>query len=909
MPGVKTDEIRNRFLRFFEKRGHKVLPSDSLIPHNDPTLLFTGAGMNQFKEQFLGLKPAGFNRAATCQKCLRTGDIENVGVTRWHMTFFEMLGNFSFGDYFKKEACQWAWQFMLEEMGQRPEDLHITIYEEDEETFEIWSRTIGVPEERIWRFGEDENYWPESAPSKGPNGPCGPCTEVLIDTQPERGAESTPRDDSARFVEVWNLVLQQFDRQEGGEMAPLPSQNIDTGMGLERMAAIMQGVPTNMDIDVMRPIVEAAAEAAGASYEPGSDDEAARRLRRIAEHVRAIAFCIADGALPQNFGRGYVVRRLIRRGALDGRRLGLTEPFLGRLVPAVESTMGETYPELRARHKTIANILEAEEARFASAMEESAGVRQFEETVDRLKDAGGGAMPAEQVFQFYDTHGIPLEFMEQRLSEEGLALDRDGFEKAMKARRAESRAGSGFGGEAIVFKREALSDQALDRLGRENLDTAFVGYETTEAEGRVHALFAEDDWVPAVETGQEVQVLLDQTPFYARAGGQVGDTGRLVTETGEATVSDTVLDHGYIVHLATVEHGRIERGQTVRAEVDARRRLATARNHTATHLLQWALREVLGEHVHQAGSEVAPERLRFDFTHPTALAPEEVRRVESLVNEKVLVGADVAAREMPIQEAREQGAIALFGEKYAERVRVISVGDFSVELCGGTHLDSVSQVGLFKITGEESVAAGVRRITAVTGLAALKHLHREEERLAEVCRRLKTTPDGLVERIDKLQEQIRDLRNELAKARSLTKRGGLDDLVAEAQEVDGMKLVAAKVEGADMDALRQACDALRSKLGSAVVVLASADGGKASVAAAATKDLVERGIHAGNLVGEVAKLLGGGGGGRPDMGQAGGKNPEAIPAALAKVPEMLREQLGRADDRAGRGLDRGPDTG
>ncbi len=888
---MKTDEIRGRFLRFFEKRGHKIVPSDSLIPHNDPTLLFTGAGMNQFKEQFLGLKPAGFNRAATCQKCLRTGDIENVGVTRWHMTFFEMLGNFSFGDYFKRESCQWAWQFMLEEMGQDPANLHITIYEEDDETFEIWNGLVGVPEEQIWRFGEEENYWPESAPSKGPNGPCGPCTEVLIDTEPHRGHETTPENDSARFVEVWNLVLQQFDRQEGGRMVPLPSQNIDTGMGLERMAAIMQAAPTNMDIDVMWPIVAAAAEAAGQDYRPGSPDEVARRLRRIAEHVRAIAFCIADGALPQNFGRGYVVRRLIRRAALDGRRFGLSEPFLARLVPAVESTMGDAYPELRARQKTIANILEAEESRFAAAMKESFGVRQFEEAVDRLKTEGVEAMPAELVFQFYDTHGIPLEFMEQRLGEEGLALDREGFEKAMEARREESRAGSAFGEGAIVFKREALSDQALDRLGRENLDTAFVGYETSRVEARVHALFVGDEWVPAAEAGQDAQVLLDQTPFYARAGGQVGDTGWLVTETGEATVSDTVLDHGYIVHLAAVKHGRIERRQTVRAEVDAPRRLAIARNHTATHLLQWALREVLGEHVHQAGSEVAPERLRFDFTHPTALEREEVRRVEDLVNVKVLVGADVKADVMPIEEARRSGAIALFGEKYGEKVRVISVGDFSKELCGGTHLDAVSQIGLFKIAGEESVAAGVRRITAVTGLAALHHLHEEEQRLAEICRLLKTTPDGVVERIEGLQGQVRDLRNELARARSLTKRGGLDELLAQARDVDGVKLVAARVEGADVAALRQACDAIRSKLGSVAVVLVSAEAGKVGAVAAATADLVERGVHAGKLVGEVARLLGGGGGGRPDMGQAGGKDPEAIPTALEKVPDLLRKQL------------------
>jgi len=889
---VKTDEIRTRFLRFFEKRGHKIIPSDSLIPHNDPTLLFTGAGMNQFKEQFLGLKPAGFGRAATCQKCLRTADLGNVGVTRWHMTLFEMLGNFSFGDYFKKEACQWAWQFMLEEMKQDPARLHVTIYEKDDETFGIWNKAIGVPESRIWRFGEEENFWPESAPSKGPNGPCGPCTEILVDTEPEKGGASTPENDSSRFVEVWNLVLQQFDRQEGGKLVPLPSRNIDTGMGLERMAAIMQHAPTNMDIDVMLPVVQAAAEATGRSYTPGARDEAGRRLRRIAEHVRAISFCIADGALPDRYGRGYVVRRLIRRAALDGRHLGVTEPFLARLVPAVEQGMGGAYPELAARRKTILNILEAEEQRFAAAIEESVGVRQFDEAVEALKAGGTKALPADKIFQFYDTHGIPLEFMEQRLEEEGLSLDREGFEKAMDARRSQSRAGSSMGQEAIVFKRELLSGKALDRLGRENLSTEFVGYESAEARAKVLAIFVDDEWVEAAQAGQDAQVLLDQTPFYARSGGQVGDVGRLASDTGEAAVSDTVLDHGYIVHLVKVETGRIERRKGLTAAVDAERRLATARNHTATHLLQWALRKVLGEHVHQAGSEVSPERLRFDFTHPTAPAPDELREVERLVNEKTLLGAEVATEWMPLEEARKKGAMALFGEKYGQRVRVVSIGGFSTELCGGTHLGSAAEIGLFKVTGEESVAAGVRRITAVTGLAALEYLHGEEERLAEICHALKTTPDAVVGRIEGLQHQIKDLKQELAQARSLTKRGGLDEVLEQAQDIGGVTLVAAEVQGADMSALREACDAIRAKKGSVVVVLASAEAGKVSVVAAATPDLVKRGVHAGNLVREVAKAVGGGGGGRPEMGQAGGKDAAALPAALAAVPDLLRKQLG-----------------
>ncbi|MFO8011883.1 MAG: alanine--tRNA ligase [Phycisphaerae bacterium] len=889
---MKTDEIRTRFLDFFRKRDHRIVASDSLIPHNDPTLLFTGAGMNQFKEQFLGTKPADFTRAATCQKCLRTGDLDNVGVTRWHMTFFEMLGNFSFGDYFKKEACQWAWQFMLEEMGRDPEHLHITIYEEDDESFAIWRDLVGVPEARIWRFGEEENFWPESAPSKGPNGPCGPCTEILVDTQPDRGAETTPENDSQRFVEVWNLVLQQFDRQEGGELVPLPSKNIDTGMGLERMAAIMQGAPTNMDIDVMRPIVDAAADAVGRTYTPGSGEDADRRLRRIAEHVRAVAFCIADGALPDRYGRGYVVRRIIRRAALDARHLGVAEPVLARLVPVVEQTMGGVYPELGQRRETIANLLEAEERRFIAAIEESVGIRQFEEEIEGLSAEGAAEMSGERVFEFYDTHGIPVEFIEQRLAEEGLAFDRDGFRACLDERREQSRAASTMGKDTLVFKREALSSGALDRLHRENLSTEFVGYDATESEATVLAVVVGDAWVEAAEAGQDAQVLLGRTPFYARSGGQMGDVGRLLTGDAEAEVSDTILDHEFIVHLVTVERGRIARGQAVTARVDAERRLATARNHTATHLLQWALRDVLGEHVHQAGSEVSPERLRFDFTHPTALAAEEVRRVEDLVNGRILEAPDVEVATMPIEEAREAGAMALFGEKYADEVRVVSVGDFSMELCGGTHLENVGRVGLFKITAEESVAAGVRRITAVTGHGALDYVHEQEDVLSDLCHALKATPEGLPERARALQRQIKDLKNDLAQARSVTKRGSLDDLLGQIQEVDGAPVLAAEVDGADAGALREAADAIRQKRDSVVTVLGSRAEGKVVLIAAATDDLVARGLHAGNLIGEVARAVGGGGGGRPDFAQAGGKDADALPDALARVPDLVRGQLG-----------------
>ena len=889
---MKTDEIRSRFLRFFEKRGHRIVASDSLIPHNDPTLLFTGAGMNQFKEQFLGTKPAGFNRAATCQKCLRTGDLENVGVTRWHMTLFEMLGNFSFGDYFKKDACQWAWQFMLEEMGQDPAKLHITVYENDDETVDIWTKLVGIKPDHIWRFGEKSNFWPESAPSKGPNGPCGPCTEILIDTGVSTKPDSSPANDSSRFVEVWNLVLQQFDRQDGGKLVPLPAMNIDTGMGLERMAAIMQGVPSAQDIDVMLPIVQAAAEQAGRTYTPGAADADSRRLRRMAEHARSVSFCIADGALPDRYGRGYVVRRLIRRAALDGRQLGLNGPFLYRLVPVVEKFMAAAYPEISDRKSTILNIMEAEEKRFAAALEDSPGIRLFEEVTAETAASAGKQIATEQVFEFYDTHGIPLEFMEQRWEDEGVTFDREGFEKALEARRAQSRAGSSMSDATIIFKREFLSEKALDRLHRENPSTEFTGYESTESEARVLAIFVDDEYVDAAEAGAEAQVLLDRTPFYARSGGQVGDVGRLDSGTAQATVSDTILDHEFIVHLVKVETGRIERQKGVRAIVDPARRLATARNHTATHLLQWALRQVLGEHVHQAGSEVSADRFRFDFTHPTALAPEERRKVEDLLNQKILDGATVGVEVMSLEDARRCGAMALFGEKYGEEVRVVSIGGYSMELCGGTHLDGIGRIGLCKITGEESVAAGVRRISAVTGAGALAYLHEQENLMAEVGKALKAGPDTFVARIEGLQRQIKELKGQLAEARSLTKRGGgIDDLLTQIQDVDGVPVLVSEVEGADANALREACDVLRQKNASIVIVLASRDQDKVNLIAAATKDLVGKGIHAGNIVRALAKDVGGGGGGRPELGQAGGTKPEALAGALAKAPDLIRGQL------------------
>ena len=887
---VKTDEIRSRFLSFFVRHAHRLVPSDSLVPTNDPTLLFTGAGMNQFKEEFLG-HTSGFTRAASCQKCLRTGDIENVGRTPFHFTFFEMLGNFSFGDYFKREAITWAWEFLLQEMKLDPKVLHVSVYEKDQEAYDLWANEVGIAKDHLWRYGEDDNFWPASAPSKGPNGVCGPCSEIFFDHGGGCGkADCSPACSCRRFTEIWNLVFTQFNRQDGGLLEPLPKKNIDTGMGLERMAAVMQGVRYGMDIDLMLPIVRAAAKLTGQSYQPGQTDIVGQRLKRIAEHTRSVAMAMADGALPDRRGRGYVVRLLIHRAALDGRRFGVEEPFLYKLLPQVVAAMGVTYPEVKERLSTIESILVGEEKRFAEALGNSKGIREFEETLEKAV-RGNKAIDGRRIFYFTDTHGIPLEFIEEELSQRGLTFDRGDFEKAMEEQRETSRAGSNMSDQTMIFKGVHMGPEELGALRKQSIETAFVGYESLEAEARVLAIIAQDGLHQAAGAGAQVAVILDRTPFYAQGGGQTGDAGVLTSAAGlKAEVRETFMDHEFRLHAVVVASGELKVGQTVMARVSRDRRLDTARNHTATHLLQWALRKTLGDHVRQAGSEVSADRLRFDFTHPAALTAEEKLAVEKLVNDRVFDDLPVSSRETTQAKARAAGAMALFGEKYGDVVRMLSIGDFSHELCGGTHLERTSQVGLMKIVGEESVAAGVRRITGLTGRAAAAHVVEEEALLEAVAEGLKANRNTMVQRVESLQGQIKQLKQDVQKARSQASRSGSGDIFANVQDAGGVPLVAAEVEGADASALRELVDVGRKKVPSGVFVLGSREGGKVALVVAVTPDLVAKGLKAGSIIKEVAALVGGGGGGRPDLAQAGGKWPEKLPEAMAKAAEIVASQ-------------------
>ncbi|NIA22113.1 MAG: alanine--tRNA ligase, partial [Anaerolineaceae bacterium] len=853
------------------------------------------AGMNQFKEEFLG-HTSGYTRATTSQKCIRTGDIENVGLTPFHFTFFEMLGNFSFGDYFKQEAIAWAWEFMVEEMKVDPALLSVSVYQDDQEAYDIWAREIGLPEDRIYRYGEHDNFWPADAPSKGPNGVCGPCSEIYVDRGSGCGKPTCgPQCQCRRYCEVWNLVFTQFDRTEGGHLEPLPNRNIDTGMGLERMAAVMQDVPTGFDIDLVLPIVRAAAEATGQTYTIGDKEMVGRRLRRIADHTRCVAMAIADGALPDRLGRGYVVRRLIRRAALDGRRLGVDEPFLYKVLDSVVATMAPTYPEVKERLSTISSILEGEEQRFAEALGNSKGIREFEDLLERAASGDGGKkeIDGERIFYFVDTHGLPLEFIDQQLAEGGLTYDRAVFEKAMEARRAESRAGSKISTDTMVFKGVSLGPEALAALRDKGLSSQFVGYDSTEAEARVVALIGQEDLVDEASAQEAVKVMLDRTPFYAESGGQVGDVGTLVGEAGlQARVGDTFLDHEFHLHAVEVTAGSVKVGDTVTARVDAAKRMDTARNHTATHLLQWALREVLGEHAHQAGSVVSPERLRFDFTHPSALTDQELREVEHLVNERIFEDSVIVSETTTLEAARAAGAMALFGEKYGAEVRMISMGDFSRELCGGTHLERTGQVCQFRIVGQESVAAGVRRITALTGRGAAAQVAEDERLLDKLVARVKSNRPTVLQRVESLQKEIKELKQELQKARSVASRSGAADIFADVRDVGGVPLVAAEIEGGNAASLREAVDIGRKKLGSAVLVFGSREGDKVTLVVGVTKDLVKKGLHAGNIVKELAAVVGGGGGGRADMAQAGGKLAEKLPEAISKAAEIVAAQAG-----------------
>jgi alanyl-tRNA synthetase len=878
---VTGHQIRQKFLDFFAARGHRVVPSSSLVPANDPTLLFTNAGMNQFKDVFLGLEKRDYRRACSAQKCVRAGgkhnDLENVGYTRRHHTFFEMLGNFSFGDYFKAEAIDFAWELVTKEFALPKDRLWITIFRDDDEAFELWRKVAGVPAERIFRLDEKDNFW-----QMGETGPCGPCSEIHYDLGPEAAEpghehERFPSDCGGRYVEIWNLVFMQYDRDPEGRLTPLPRPSIDTGMGLERIAAVLQGKISNYECDLLAPLVERAAELLGAS--PGVDAKTDVALRIAADHARATAFLIHDGVVPSNEGRGYVLRKIMRRAMRHARRISTGDPFLYQLTGYVAELMRPAYPELMESVQRVARIVKDEEHRYATTF-------QIAERVfhDEARAATGGVLSGAVAFKLYDTYGLALDEQEEMAREYGLAIDHEGFRAAMEEQRARARA-SWRGADRVQIP-------AVYQWLQETAPTAFLGYQTLEAPAAVVALIRDQRQVDRAEPGEEIELVLDQTPFYAEAGGQVGDRGTLVTDAGGlvATVLDTYAPvPGLSVHKVRVA-APLRAGQSVVARVDAARRRATMRNHTATHLLHAALRNVLGTHVKQAGSVVDPARLRFDFTHYTAVDPDELAEIERLVNRQILADAEVQTEILELEDALRSGAMALFGEKYGDKVRVVSVPGFSKELCGGTHVRHTGEIGLCKIVYEASISAGVRRIEAVTGETALERFQQSEERLHRLAQALRTSEPELIEQAEKLLAEHRALEKQLEQLKIKLAQSQAGALEQQARVLKGVRVLAGRVDGLDRSQMRALADSLRNKWKSAVVVLASSEDSSIALVSAVTKDLTHK-VHAGKLVGQVAQAVGGKGGGRADLAEAGGKDASALPAALESVYSTVEAML------------------
>lgn len=877
--------LRQAFLGFFQEKGHLLLPSDSLVP-KDPSLLFTSAGMVQFKPYFLGVAQPPAPRVTTVQKCLRTTDIESVGDLS-HLTFFEMLGNFSFGDYFKREAILFAWEFLTERLKVDTDRLQFTVFQDDDEAFDIWHREVGIPENRIWRLGEKTNFWPANAISEGPNGPCGPCSEIFYDTRIDTGCENPdcgPACDCGRWLEIWNLVFMQYERtEENGKpkLLPLPKKNIDTGMGLERTAAVLMGLESPFETDVFAPIVRRIEELSGVRYKQGEPTDTAIRL--IADHIRAATFTIADGVIPQNEGRGYVLRRIIRRAILRGQRvLGFEKPFFADLVPAVVEALGDQYPEIVQRQEYIQTTLRYEEERFRHTVQ--AGLARLEEMLADPDTQQTKQLSGERVFMLYDTYGFPLELTREIAAERGISIDLEGFEQALEAQRQRAREASGISEKLFVQTGAALAE-----LAQRTPPTEFIGYDHLEGEAQVVGLVRDGDLIPEAHAGDTVEIVLSRTPFYAEAGGQVGDTGILEWQGGRAEVLDTQKANDYYFHHAKIVEGTLRLGETVRAKVDAERRLDIQRNHTATHLLHAALRQVLGTHVVQAGSLVAPDRLRFDFTHPRALTPEELERIEALVNEKMLQEIEVRVyTDVPIEEARQRGAMMLFGEKYGERVRMVEIPGFSLELCGGTHLRNTVEAGMFKIIHEGSVAAGVRRIEALTGRALYQWLREREHAIREAAERLQTPVPELPRAIERLQHQLETLETELEQFKQRAAAQAVEQITP--VEVNGVKVAAQALPGVDAKSLGTIADRLIQK-GVGVAALGSAHDGKVVLVVKIAPEWVQRGLHAGNLIRQIAQQVGGSGGGRPDFAQAGGKQPEKLADALALTPQLVAEQL------------------
>ncbi|HOL91876.1 MAG TPA: alanine--tRNA ligase [Clostridiales bacterium] len=877
MKKLGLNEIREKYLSFFESKGHLRLPSFSLVPKNDPSILLINAGMTPLKPYFTGAEKPPRTRVTTCQKCIRTPDIENVGKTARHGTFFEMLGNFSFGDYFKKEAITWAWEFVTKVMEMPEDRLYVSIYEEDDEAFEIWNKEVGLAPERIFRMGKKDNFWEHGT------GPCGPCSEIYFDRGPERGCgkpDCTVGCDCDRYIEFWNLVFTQFNRQEDGTYTRLEKKNIDTGMGLERLAVIMQDVDSLFEVDTIRRILEYVCEKAGVVYGHGDEDVS---IRVITDHIRSTTMMVADGILPSNEGRGYVLRRLLRRAARHGRLLGIEGPFLYDVARVVIRESCEAYPELAEKEEYICKVIKIEEERFAATIDQ--GIAILNAMIAELKMENRTVLPGSMAFKLHDTYGFPLDLTREIAEEAGLTVDEQGFMAEMAEQKNKAR---------MAIKSKEISAWGRDIAAGidKDLRTEFVGYESYSSESKILYIILNDEQADSAQQDDEVTIILDRTPFYAESGGQVADTGMITGRDGKVRITGCVkTGEGLYLHTGVVEEGIIEKGSAVTAAIDIERRLATARNHTATHLLHKALRNVLGDHVTQAGSLVEPDRLRFDFHHFSAMSKEEIKRVEDEVNARILDDLNVNVREMPIEEAKKLGAMALFEEKYGDVVRVVQAGDYSTELCGGTHLKSTAQAGLFKIISESGVAAGVRRIEALTGKGALEYYGHVEEKLENIASVLKTTPQESLRRVETISAELKAALKEIEQLKAKLASSSFDEVLAGAVDVNGIKIATGRFDQLDMDSLRNTCENLRSRVGSGVVVLGSAFGDKVSFVAMATKDAVERGVHCGNIVKEAAKAAGGGGGGRPDMAQAGGKDTSKIDKALRLAVDAARAQI------------------
>lgn len=874
-----VNELRKMFLEFFKSKGHLAMKSFSLVPHNDNSLLIINSGMAPLKPYFTGQEIPPRRRVTTCQKCIRTGDIENVGKTARHGTFFEMLGNFSFGDYFKKEAIAWSWEFLTEVVGLDPDRLYPSIYENDEEAFEIWNKQQNIPADRIFRFGKEDNFWEHGS------GPCGPCSEIYYDRGEKYGCGKpgcTVGCDCDRYMEVWNNVFTQFDNDGKGNYTELEQKNIDTGMGLERLAVVVQDVDSIFDIDTLKTLVDRVAEMAHTKYEEDAQKDISIRL--ITDHIRSVTFMISDGIMPSNEGRGYVLRRLLRRAARHGRLLGIEGTFLAELSNTVIETSKDGYPELEERKAMIFKVITEEENKFNRTIDQGLSIlKEMEETMQKN---GETVLGGEDAFKLYDTYGFPLDLTKEILEEKNMTIDEEGFKAAMQKQREKARGA-----------RKTTNYMGADATVYDEIDPAitseFIGYDRLTAESTVTVLTTESELVQALTEGNTGTIIVEQTPFYATMGGQEGDTGRITAKDGaEFEVKDTIkLKGGKIGHVGVMKKGMIAVGDGVILDVDAQSRALTCKNHSATHLLHKALRTVLGTHVEQAGSLVTPGRLRFDFTHFQALTKEELAQVEAIVNKEIQAALPVVTKIMTLEDAKKTGAMALFGEKYGDTVRVVTMGDFSTELCGGTHVDNTSVISSFKILSEAGIAAGVRRIEALTSEGLMNYYKETEAELEAAAVAAKTTPANLTAKIQSLLEEIKTLHAENEKLKDKLAKEAMGDVMSQVKEVKGIKLLATKMADVDMNGLRNLGDELKEKLGEGVVVLASVQAGKVNLMATATNEALKAGAHAGNLIKAIAGLVGGGGGGRPNMAQAGGKNPAGVDEALEKAAQVLDSQI------------------